>query len=383
MRVILHIGQSKTGTSAIQAFLMLNRRVLEKNGVLYPVARVKGMPINLGAHNMVADFLLGHIRFPHRSADEYFEQFFSDAAVINADMLILSAEHFFGGEPRIWDVQDERDYFERYRKKIDRLAGYLSGQDVKILVYLRPQIDWMASAVSQTVRIERLMSDRRIYQDDRQFFRLMQPLLRYADLLDAWEAGVKPTALTVIPYERRILHKQSSISDFLLRTGLDKLDFEYASTDIRVNESLTNEFTEVKKILNQNLRSKTDERAIIRCLENLSRRHPGTTNYALDPTVQRDIEELVHGQNERVNSLYISNGMRLQASGSAETKAAPPSSDDIRRAAAIFEAEYARPKYWVLRRRFSILAFLRSRAKPVHAALHQFKVAYWKLKYRS
>jgi len=36
MRVILHIGQSKTGTTALQSFLASNRTPLAKAGICYP-----------------------------------------------------------------------------------------------------------------------------------------------------------------------------------------------------------------------------------------------------------------------------------------------------------------------------------------------------------
>lgn len=381
MKILLHIGQSKTGTSAIQAFLTLNRDRLREHRILYPAARVKGMTLNLGAHNAVADSLLGKIQFPYLSADEYFYQFFDDAKKINADLLILSAEHFFGGEPRIWDVRDEAEYFELYRKKIEILAGYLTGYDVSILAYLRPQVDWMASAVSQTVRIERLISQRRIYQTDRQFFELMRPLLKYADLLDAWQEGINPSSFTVIPYVRNALHEQSSVADFLKRTGLDNINFEYADSNLQVNTSLNREFIEVKKILNEMIRSKNKERAIIRCMENLSHSNPQNCEYALDPGVKREIENFSMEQNSRISQRFMSDSHSFVAA--SEKKApAPLGDEEVRQALRIFTAEFNRPKYKILEWSFVLRAFLRAKARPVQAALHQLKAQYWSWKYK-
>jgi hypothetical protein len=380
MKVLLHIGQSKTGTSAIQAFLTLNRDRLLEHRILYPAPRVKGMRLNLGSHNAVADSLNGKIRFPYLSADEYFHQFFNDAKLNNADCLILSAEHFFGGEPRIWEVRDEAEYFELYRKKIKILASYLAGHDVSILAYLRPQVDWMASAVSQTVRIERLISQRRIYQTDRQFYELMSPLLKYADLLDTWQEVINPSTFTVVPYVRNVLHEKSSVADFLKRARLDHIDFKFADSNLQINTSVNRKFIEVKKILNETIRSKNEERIIIRCLENLSHSNPQDGEYALDPDVRCDIENFSKEQNSRINQRFMSDGHSFSA---ASGKKLPTLMDsEIRQALQIFTTEFNHPKYRILQLSFVLRAFLRSNAKPVHAVLHQLKALYWSWKYK-
>jgi len=384
MRVLLHIGQSKTGTSAIQAFLTLNRQKLFEIGVLYPAVKVKGMPVNLGAHNAVADALVGKSRFPNLTADQYFQQFFEEAERMNANLLILSAEHFFGGEPRIWEVADEAEYFKIYRQKVERLAGYLKGHDVSILVYLRPQIDWLSSAVSQTIRIDRLISDKQIYQNDRQFFELMKPLLKYSALLDVWADVMKPSSFMVIPYDRKTLFKNSSIADFLQRAGLENTVFPYASLDIQVNESLTREYIEVKKILNGSRRTKNDERVIIRCLEHLSESSHEGTRYCLDADVQRDLEPFVSSENERLNRQYQTDGLVFVARSEGQSRERKPLSDeDVARAMDAFQKEYRRPRYKLLWLNFATRAFLRAYAKPVQAALHQVKMAYLNMKYRN
>lgn len=384
MRVLLHIGQSKTGSSAIQAFLMLNRQKLREIGVLYPAAKIKGMPVNMGAHNAVADALAGKSSFPYLTADQYFQQFFEEAKSINANLLILSAEHFFAGEPRTWDVLDEEEYFKRYEQKVQNLAAYVSGHEVSILVYLRPQVDWLSSAVSQNVRIDRLISDKQLYHNDRQFFEVVKPLLRYSTLLDVWARTLKPSSFMVIPYDRKTLVKNSSIADFLHRAGLENTVFPYASTDIQVNESLTREYIEVKKILNGHRRTKNEERVIIRCLERLSKSSNKGTRYTLDAGVQRDVESFVSSENERLNRQYQTDGLVFVARSEGQSREQKSlTEEDVARAMDAFEREYRRPRYKLLWLNFATRAFLRAYAKPVQAALHQVKMAYLNMKYRN
>lgn len=378
MKILLHIGQSKTGTSAIQAFLSLNRAPLRDAGVLYPAFKVSGMDLNI-AHNAVADALVGKSRFPYLSADQYFSQFFEEAHRINAKLLILSAEHFFHGEPRIWDVENQEDYFDKYKKKVEVLSTYLKGYDVDLLVYLRPQLDWLSSAVSQTVRIERLISDSHIYKDDCQFFELMKPLLMYSKLLNIWDDTINPTSFTIIPYIKYTLYKNSSISDFLYRAGLDNIHFPYASVDVQVNKSLTREYIEVKKILNKSPRGKNTERVIIRCLERLSELSQESSRYELGEEVMREINSFVRMENAELKARYQIDSSFFERS-EKDSKHHQLSEADVARAMSMFKQEYSRPRYRVLWLNYATRAFLRLYGKPVHAFLHQLKMAYLKRK---
>lgn len=383
MKVLLHIGQSKTGTSAIQAFLTLNRKTLQEAGVLYPVARVSGMPVEMGAHNAVADALAGFSRFPYVDAEEYFHQFFAEAAQLNANLLILSAEHFFGGEPRIWDTNSSDEYYDLYRQKINRLADFLQGHEVNIIVYLRPQLDWLASAVSQTVRIQRLISDRTLYEDDKQFFELMKPLLMYSKLLDIWSETLKPANLTVIPYIRKMLYKKSSISDFLFRAGLDHIRFPYASPDVQVNKSLTREYLEVKKLLNRIPRNMTSERLVIHILEKLSETSDMSSDYSLDPIVIQSLECLCEQDNERLNDRYRVEGITFYSRGESGCGESAVEESQVAAAMLRFKAEYNSLHGRLLWLYLALKALLRSHCRPLHALLHQFKMARIKQKYKN
>lgn len=384
MKVLLHIGQSKTGTSAIQAFLTLNRKALHDNGILYPSVKVAGMTIDLGAHNAVADSLLGHSRFPYLTDDQYFEHFFEEARNANAQLLILSAEHFFAGEPRVWDVDSKEEHYDIYRRKIERLAKFLDGHEVSVLLYLRPQIDWLASAVGQTVRISGLISTKKVYENDEQFFELIQPLLDYSKLIKVWEEIIKPDSFTIIPYDRKTLHKNSSIADFLLRAKLDGIYFPFAGDDIQVNESFTREYLEVKKILNQQPHSKNTERVMIRCLERLSSESQETTQYSLPLEVERKAELFAASVNEYLNSKYAQHGMQFRAKSEKQSLRPPPLSQaDIDQALDAFHKEFGSVRTRLLSLNFATRTFLRENVKPVHGALHSLKMAYLRMKYRN
>lgn len=372
MKVLLHIGQSKTGSSAIQAFLTLNRAALLDQGVLFPVFMQAGVPLNFPNHNPLADALVGVRRFPYLTDAQCFSQFFAQAQRTGRSNMILSAEHFFGGEPRIWDITAEHEYWDRYRRKVQALAGSLHGHELHVLVYLRDQVSWLASAIAQTIRSEGLVSTKRIYRSDRQFFGAARPVLSYASLLDIWYDVLKPSKLEIVPYDRKALYGGSSISDFLHRAGIDGSLLKVGTTSMSVNTSLTREYLEVKKRLNDAPRSKTTERVIINILERLSQTSRQPTTYDLDPAVREEVIAFAREENQRLARNY---GVELKL-GNEDARHAALTAADINAAMKRFDDEYRRPKYRLTHLKFGAKAIARLYARPLHALLHQAKHAY-------
>ena len=343
--------------------------------------------MDIGSHNGVADSLAGLSSFPNLTADQYFDQFFCEAKRIGAKRMILSAEHFFGGEPRIWDVPDEDSYFERYPRKIRALKQYLDGHEVSLLVYLRPQVDWLASAISQTVRTEQLICPGKpIYKNDRQFFEMVKPLLRYHRLIDTWVNCLHPREVMVVPYERKFLYKNSTIADFLYRTGLDNLNLPFGSEALQVNQSISREYIEVKKILNLTPRKKNEERVIITCLERLSACSEFSIPYRLSEELSREVSEFVALENERINERFVQGDCKLKAQSAAykskNNQIKMISEKDIAAAMSKFEREFSSPRARLLRLDYAVRAFLRNHAKPLHSLLHQLKRIYRARVYR-
>ena len=374
MKIILHIGQSKTGTSAIQSFLTLNRLALRDQGVLYPNIKKRGFTIDIASHNAVADALLGQKMFPYLSADEYFQQFFKQAKDFNAHTMILSAEHFVGGQPRVFDVQNEKEYFQKYEKKIYKLAQYLQGHEIEIILYLRPQVDWFASSVSQTIRIEGLMSKKKIYQNDRQFLELMKPLLNYSKLVDMWSNVMKPDRLQIIPYTRENLFKESSISDFLKRVNLENLSLPNKHEHVTVNASISREFIELKKEFNKRERSSLEERLIIKCMEQLSVSSKYGDKYKLNDDIVSWIENYACSQNDYINQTYNSTKTALTSIGTYRGQKLPEiKREEIQAAKNKFEQTFNSFQFRILRVKFAVTSFLRIHLPFIHGALHQIK----------
>jgi hypothetical protein len=376
MKILLHIGQSKTGTTAIQTFLTLNRRRLQKAGVTYPMPKMNRLTIDVGNHNAVADSLLEVSSYPFLTADVYFRQFYAECERTKAKRMILSAEHFWGGHPRLWEAPDENTYWALYRKKLETLASHLRGHEVSILVYLRPQVDWLASLISHNISFGWLPLDNslvaNLYESDRQHFNLCKPALRYSKILDIWNEIIAPESIVAVPYVRERLFQKSSIADFLRRAHLDHIDLPIRMVRMPANESLSREYVEVKKILNRVPRTMSEERAITECVRRLSRLNASSGRYELQSDVAEEVEAFVAADNVRLAEWYIKDGKDFIAAAN-RGESTPLTKEQIAVAMAHFEDEYRRAGFQLQVLSAWLRRFLRVHVRPLHAFLHQFK----------
>lgn len=372
MKLILHIGQSKTGTSSIQTFLTRQRGTLLRQGFAYPSPVVAGMEVDLGSHNVVADALTDLLRYPRYTAEQYFSQFYERARKNNCHTMILSAEHFFGGEPRIWASNSLDEYRKGYRAKLERLSSLIAGHQVEIVVFLRPQVDWISSVTAQNITHGPLEGRPVGRYDDWEKFEGSRPLLTYSERLNAWREILAPQRFHVIPYVRRCLAEGNSVSEFLACSGIN-LPASAQQRFFEANSTISREYLEVKKRLNQKKRGKAEERAIIHCLRELSQGSRYGSTYRISEDVVQAIVNEVREDNDRISREYL-NGQPFPAIGSYGDKSLPVIEPaEIDAAMGRFEAAFASPRYRAHQAKFAFLTFARSRLKPFHAVLHQLK----------
>jgi hypothetical protein len=255
------------------------------------------------------------------------------------------------------------------------VARFLNGYQTEILLYLRPQVDWLESGASQTIRIQGLLSHRDAYRNDRQFYEMMKPLLRYGQLLDIWQEEMPKAHIRAVPYVRAQLVNGDSITDFLHRTGLDAEALSLGKTQLNVNDSISREFIEVKKVLNRGRHSSVREHAIIVCLKRLSRASRFSSRYTFPADIVAEVVALAETENAIVNGKYVWEGTSLAAIGE-DRRACEPTAEDIKAAMSVFEAEFASTRYRIMEMDYAMRAFLRRNARPVHGMLHQLKRRY-------
>ncbi len=196
MKLIIHIGTEKTGTSSLQLWGAENRQSLQKAGIFY--SRSLGDIDHRKASVYPLDYGLsddGFERYKIRSKSE-FETFNAQleldlksevefAISLNCRHFIVSSEHFHS---RVVT----KEMVERVKALF---APHFSNDDIQILCYVRPQADLFQSRLSVGVRNLTHSKDEldNLWRNETVYF-------NYYDLWQRW-AAVFPR-VTIKPFNK-------------------------------------------------------------------------------------------------------------------------------------------------------------------------------------
>ena len=216
MKLILHVGLQKTGTSSIQVMLASSAAALADHGMVYPALPVPRTPrsgvwTSPFRHNCIAG--------SYADFNSVFETMTAaEAAVFWYDLRrcgrtpILSAEEF----------SRQRDFTP--------LKAALDGFEIEVVVYLRRQDRYVESLYNQQNKIlvqredQSLMSPGFLTAPDLDHFVRRsgyRAILDYADLLHRVETQLAPVRVHVRHFERAALAGADACSDFCQVLGLD------------------------------------------------------------------------------------------------------------------------------------------------------------------
>ncbi|WP_406827645.1 hypothetical protein [Microbulbifer sp. ARAS458-1] len=220
-KLILHIGRHKTGSSAIQNWLIENTNVLKDFGYYYPKEARKGR-----GHHKIAEPNAGRFTgfiSPLTGA--------SLPAALNEELLdndqftpILSSEAFQNCHPQL---------IKRLFRK----------HDTKVVVYLRNHVDYLASAYTQWIHASNYKGSIRRYF-------LTSYSVNYRRFLQRWEKQF-PGRLIVRRFQRELLTNNDIRADFLthgLSIDIEKIPRLAKST---TNPSLNQKVLQFKLHLNR------------------------------------------------------------------------------------------------------------------------------------
>lgn len=213
MRLILHIGVWKTGSSAIQSFLNLNRAALRGQGILSPSFTT--------APNGRAALLRAALAKDTTTLNRLVHELWQEADAANAHTLILSCEH----------------YWPSSREVLDMIASALKPRcsSVEVVAYLRPQDELWGAILAQQAKSLRVKPGRPLWGDNhfvgwgiaRRGMFFARCLRRFERVFDA--------KIAARHYNRSTFPDRDVVRSFLELTGVPEDGLELSSGDANLS----------------------------------------------------------------------------------------------------------------------------------------------------
>ncbi len=217
-RIIIHTGPGKTGTSAIQAWLVNNRKYLSQYRVFYPEHRLGKSQISSGNIGSILSQIdkkdkinsVSGWYVDYEKIDNLLKEFYSSSA----EILLLSSEFFFH---RIVDIH----------KAIP---------EAEFIAYVRNPVELLESNYNQGIKrhgfIEKFKAPKFL---DKYFWQYLTGVFE----------KVNAKKIFLRPYDERLMVDGNIVSDLLKVVGIDLI-----VEDKRVNSSYTLASLEFKRLLN-------------------------------------------------------------------------------------------------------------------------------------
>ena len=232
--LLIHIGTPKTGTTALQSFLLNNSSILEKYGWSYPILidgeigyweRYEVETAGNG-DKIYCDGILNDMR------SEWDKGWDIVLRCLSNKNVIISAERVYKGEMGEMDA-----FLSNAKEKYD---------NIKVIIYLRRQDRIIESLYNQRIKtnIHYMPFAEFVDSDD-----VAGNFLDYEWKLDSISQIVGRENLIVRIYEKQQLIGNNTVTDFMSAIGiaLDQDDWQRSKEK---NSSLGGNYLEIKRLLN-------------------------------------------------------------------------------------------------------------------------------------
>jgi len=198
--VTLHIGMTKTGSTAIQNFLERNRELLCENRILYPQTGLHFETRSDSKRTSGHQYLM--LASKRRDTD-FFARVFSEITTTpNIRKVIISTENMF---------------LDMSATDIEKLHKQLGNVEAKIVVYLRRQDKWLESMYNEAISGSHI-KECRPFSDFVEAHK-DEGSIDYATVLSHWARVFGQDNIIVRPYDDELI-KEGVVSDFCKVAGL-------------------------------------------------------------------------------------------------------------------------------------------------------------------
>lgn len=300
--LFLHIGIPKTGTSSIQKFCATNREAMKKNGYCYPqdIRTYPGIHPNRNAHFMM------HVdkdsSDPEAASRQLFELGMNQIhdCFQSFDNVVLSDEGLWMSSGRqrssLWD-----------ELKADAQAH---GYEVKIIVYLRRQDQFLSSRYNQRVKHSGLTQtwDKHVANAPDS----LADVLDYAAKLSKIEEVFGKDHIYVRRFDRSSFFGGSIYADFFYCLGLE-LTEDYQPLEADANLALKGNTFEIMRVVNTMKSLDDGQRAYLRRIISSCSKESGK-HYNYTMFSKEEAEDFISSYrqgNDQIAEEFIGDGQPL------------------------------------------------------------------------
>jgi hypothetical protein len=288
LKIFLHIGWHKTGSTAIQQFLSRNRAaLLSGHGVHYPQAGLIKTAHHLAAWSVqepLRSVWAKKIGFKRR-AEQLLPDMVEEGRQVHAKAMVVSSEEFSSAT----------------RPEVERLSRILQGKEVRVVCYVRRQDKYLESLYSQLVKVSFLRHrgelqkfiDQKLKSGEADYFRQFSK----------WSSFFPKDSLDIWPYDRHLLKQGDVRKDFCDGIGItDVENLEFSNED--VNESLSFDSVHFLRRINSISLSEGQHVKLVRVLRELDRGKNPADRTLLTPDQRLRIHAHFRESNSRFTDEY-------------------------------------------------------------------------------
>jgi hypothetical protein len=276
MKVYLHIGFGKTGTTSIQDYLFFNREV-RKSDYFYPEIGLRGS----GHHNLAT---YGKDEFSDFEKNLY-ANLKQNLKNLNEKIpTIISSEFFCFSKPSC----------------VKNIYYYLHEFDVGIVFYFRKQVPLIQSAFLQWQRMG--WNYQGTIED---FFKVHAQSFDFMKRIGPWAEFFGEKRILARLYDRDLIG-EDVCADFLKLIGVNLVNYQPLKAPS--NESILPDFSEIISLIDKNGISGEERQKIIKKIVELSKRFRPFSNYTLiDVHLSDNIRKFYDSSNEEFAKIFLTN----------------------------------------------------------------------------
>lgn len=239
----LHIGTSKTGTTTIQTYCGINREQLKSKGVLFPIMpyHYDRITENRNGHFLYAMIYENGVRNKEKEKQvlkqelDYIVDCFKDY-----DNVLLSEESIW------WATATRRKGLWKYLQEHSQQNNY----QVKIIVYLRRQDQFMMSRYNQIIKTDTGGGTQRFYEYFKDMNGKYKCVMNYRQRLDYMAKFFPKENIVVKRFDRSYFYNGDLNADFLHILGVE-IDDTFAELSKDENLGISVQSGELKRVLNR------------------------------------------------------------------------------------------------------------------------------------